>query len=368
MQYVLRFAMLVVVLSSCNTYKTKYPYSLDDFKPELRKQLEKIVADGGHCLATDDTVLRYMKDELPNSVLIKMNKSEHPILRAFAFTALIRKKAPNLDNLLLKNLDDTAIVSYCAGEFGPRETTVADYILDESRGKTNLLKSDLIETVIVKHPYLIHAATFFLREIDTNEKYYSPLKKIITNKYTWHYNYEEELIGELSKYKKDNDTSFIAKILDINWIHKEKYKFPLIENNPSEAYFFIIEKQYNRLLKFDDQKLLQREFIRDNDFEIVFEQFINAAASYKSKKSAVVLSAILNKKLYPVFSEDNKEDFRNFHFYYTLLNTINKYKCGHYANLLAAIEPKAEVYRKKYALLPMEANIDFDLGEDKKTW
>jgi hypothetical protein len=366
MQYILRFAALAIVLSSCNGYKTKYPYSLDDFKPELRKQLEKIVADGGHCLANDNTVLRYMKDEIPNSVLIKMNKSEHPILRAFAFTALIRKKAPNLDNLLLKNLDDTAIVSYCAGEFGPRETTVADYILDESRGKTNLLKSDLIETVIVKHPYLIHAATFFIREIDTDEKYYPALKKIIQNKYSWHYNLEEELINELSSYKKNEDTSKIANALKHKWFKKEEYKFQLIENNPVGAYFFALEKYYNRLLKFDEQKLLQHEFIRDNDFEIVFNQFINAAASYKSKESAAILSAILNKKLYPVFTNGNQEDPWNFNFHYTLFDAVNKYKCEHYTNLLTAIESKAEVYRKKYALSPMEANID--LGEDKKTW
>jgi hypothetical protein len=368
MQYILRFAALVIFISSCTTYKTKYPYSLADFKPELRKQLEKIVADGGHCLANDDTVLRYMKDEIPNSVLLKINKSEHPILRAFAFTALSRKKAPYLDYLLLKNLDDTAVISYCAGEFGPRETTVADYILDESRGKTNLLKSALIETVITKHPYLIHAASFYIRELNTDEKYYPALKKIIKNKYSWHYNLEEELINELSSYRKNEDTSEIANALKHNWFKKEEYKFPLIENNPCEAYFFAIEKYYNRLLKFDEQKLLQHEFIRDNDFEIIFDQFINAAASYKSKKSAAILSAILNKKLYPVFSGDNKEDSRNFHFHYLLLNAITEYKCDCYSDLLKVIELKANSYGKNYALLPMEANIDIDLGEDKKTW
>jgi hypothetical protein len=368
MQYILRFAVLAIFISSCNTYKTKYPYSLADFKPELRKQLEKIVADGGHCLASDDTVLRYMKDEIPNSVLLKINKSEHPILRATAFTALSRKKIPDLDYLLMKNLDDTAVISYCAGEFGPRETTVADYILDESKGKTNLLKSALIETVITKHPYLIHAASFYIRELNAEEKYYPTLKKIIQNKYTWHYNLEEELINELSSYKKNEDTIEIANALKHKWFKKEEYKFQLIEGNPVGAYFFVIEKYYNRLLKFDEQKLLQYEFIRDNDFEIIFGKFISATASYKSKKSADILSAILDKKLYPGFTTGNKEDSRGFHFHYILFNAINQYNCQQYTNLLTAIKPKAQIYRKKYALPPMEATIDADLGEDKKTW
>jgi hypothetical protein len=376
MQYILRFAALVIVLSSCNSYKTKYPYSLSDFKPELRIHLEKIVENGGMCDSKYDPDQNYTAPEYyiylfkktSDTDLQKLINCEHPILRAYAFNILCQKKNSSINQILVNHLDDTAVISYCAGEFGPRITTVSDYFLDQSKRKTTILKSVLIESVITKYPYLIHAATFFLREIDTDEKYYPALKKIIQNKYPWHYNLEEELINELSSYKKNEDTSKIANALKNKWFKKEEYKFQLIENNPVGAYFFAIEKYYNQLLKFDEQKLLQHEFIRDNDFEIIFGQFIDAAASFRSKKSAAVLSAILNKKLYPVSPGDNKEDSRNFHFHYILLNAISKYKCEHYENLLAAIEPKAEVYRKKYALSPMEANIDADLGEDKKTW
>ena len=115
-------------------------------------------------------------------------------------------------------------------------------MIDESRDKTNILKATVIDTVVRTHPYLIHAATFFIRELAVDEKYYPELKKIIKNKYSWHYNLREELIDQLSEYKKIEDTSEIAKSLKTRWGKKEEFKFTLIENNPLNAYSFAIEK------------------------------------------------------------------------------------------------------------------------------
>lgn len=363
MNYLLKFAVIIILLNACNTYKTKYPYSLADFKPELRVHLEKIVSNPFIYYSNNETSLNYLDKNTSDNELQKLLKAEHSILRALAFKYLSARKSVNITKILLDNLDDTATISNFEGAL---ENTVADFMIDESRGKTNILKASLIDTVITKHPYLIHAAIFFIRELAVDEKYYPELKKIIKNKYSWHYNLREELIAQLSEYKKNEDTSEIATWLKRRWFKKEEFKFTLIENNPSNAYFFAIEKYYNNLIQYNEEKILQEMFWRNEGFEAPFTNFIYAAASYKSKESAAILQGIYDKKLYKLSASWDKCEYYDLNFQYTLYEAISKYKCPYYKNLFTLIEDETKKFRKRYILPPMEVSID--TFKEKNTW
>ncbi len=325
--------------------------------------LEKIVLNPFIYYSNNETALTYLDKYTSDKELQKLLKAEHSILRALAFKYLSIRKSVNITKILLDNLDDTATISNYEGVL---ENTVADFMLDESRGKTNILKAALIDTVITKHPYLIHSASFFIRVLDTDEKYYPYLKKIVQNKYPWHYRIEEELIVKLSGYKKNEDTSEIAKSIEYKWFKKEADKFLLIENNPVGAYFFAIEKYYKRLLAWYDQKYLQDEFIRDEGFSQTFEKFIFATAAYKSKKSADILMDILNRKIYHQNSIEDKTNYGDICFQYILSNAIKKHQSFFYKNLLVMTKEATNIYEKKYAIGPMEAYID--TIKEKNTW
>lgn len=367
MNYLLKFAVIIILLNTCNTYKTKYPYSLADFKPELRVHLEKIVENGGMCEDfTDRSAYTYLSKKASNKELEKLVICQHPLLRAYAFNVLCQKNNPSINKILYAHLDDTAIISYCAGEFGPSNTTVADYFLDQSRKHTSILTQTLVDTVITKHPYLIHAVTFLSRFVENDEKYYPPLKKIVENKYRWHYNYEEELLVLLSKYKKNSDTSSIAKELNRKWFRKEDKKFPLIEDNPVASYFYSIEKYYKKLLALYEKKYLQDEFIRDEKFARAFENFISATAAYRSKRSADILTDILNRKIYARSQNKDKNNYGDIYFRYILENAVKKHSSPYYKNLMALTLDAANYYKKNYTLPPMEAYID--TNKEKNTW
>jgi transposase len=365
MKYALRLAALIIFLSSCNSYKTKYPYSLSDFKPELRKDLEKVVANGGMCINEASDFNSFTK-EISASDLQKLLNCEHPLLRAFAFNILCKKEGFNIDKILVDRLDDTAIITFCMGEWGEEQEPVADYFIDASKDHTSIPKSTLFETVIAKHPYLIHSASFFLRELSVDQKYYPYLKKIIENKYPWHYRIEEDLIQELSRYKRNEDTALIAKALDKRWFKKEEHKFELIENNPSPAYFFAIERYSNRLVSFNTQKLLQEEFWRDGNSEQTFEKFIYATAAYKSERAAVILGNILKNRLYKLPLPGDNIYYP--YFEHTLSEAVKKYDCIYYKPLSLLVKDAAEKFDKRYSLPPMEATIDTTIFKEKKTW
>ncbi len=360
MQQLLKLTILFIFLSSCNTYKTKYPYSLDDFRPELRKHLEKIVSyafpDN-----IDEAAANYLDNHTSEKELLKILKSEHPILRATAFKYLSLRKSVDFSKILIEGLDDTAFISSYTGDI----TTVADYCIDKSEGHSTILKSDLMDEVITNHPYLYYAAHFFQLKSLAKEKYYPALKKIITAEYPLHSRLRRELIMKLSTYKKNDDTGFIARRLKTSWTQDEPGNFALIEHNPIDEYFFVIEKFYTKILFYYQRKSLQKEFIRYENFNQAFENFISAAAAYKSKRSAEILTDVLNRRIYSS-SNNGKDNYGDIYFQHILADALKKHNCILYATLLARTEAAANIYDKKYVLPPMETYIDSI--PEKKTW
>jgi hypothetical protein len=364
MKYALKLLALIIFLCSCNAYKTKYPYSLSDFRPELREHLEKLVSNPFLYYSSNETALNYLDNHTSDIELQRLLQSEHPILRALAFKYIIRRESVNINKILLRSLDDTAIISNHIGEL---DTYVADYIIDESQHKTSILKPALIETVITKYPYLAHSALFFLRKPSEDQKYYPYLKKIIDSKYRSHYRVEEELIAALSKYKKDIDSSRIVESLHNRWIHKEDKKFELVESNPIQAYFFTVEYYYSKLLSFKNEKLLQEMFQKGEEFDRPFERFVYATAAYKSRKAAAILIGLLNNKLYRQSSIKDKSRYADNYFQYMLWSAVKKYDSPFYKYIQLKTETIAKAYESKYTLGAYEAPYP-DSVKEKNTW
>lgn len=362
MQQLLKLTVLFILLSGCNTYKTKYPYSLDDFRPELRKHLEKIVSNP-FLDDIDEDAANYLDNHTSEKELRKIIKSEHPILRAIAFKYFSLRKSVDFSKILIENLDDTALafISRYSGDI----TTVADYYIDKSEGHSTILKSDLMDEVINNHPYLYYAAHFFQLKSLAKEKYYPALKRIITAEYPLHYRIRRELIMKLSAYKKNDDTAFIAQRLRNSRAQDAAANFVLVENNPIDEYFFLIEKFYKKILYFKEKESLQQEFIRYENFHEAFENFILANAAYKSKQSAEILTDILNRKLYG-HSINDKHNYGDIYFQHILAEALKKYNCIFYTPLLAKTEAPVNIYNKKYVLPKMETYIDSI--PEKKTW
>jgi hypothetical protein len=246
--------------------------------------------------------------------------------------------------------------------------TVADYCIGISKQHTAILKSDLMNEVINNHPYLYYAAYFFQFEELKNEKYYCSLKAIIAAQYPSQDDLRHDLIMRLSKHKRNEDTSFISNELSRNWQGENDSKFALIENNPIDEYFFIIEKFYKQLLNYSQRELLQEMFWKDQNLERTFKNFVSATAAYKSKRSAEILLDIVKKKLYNKSIKTYREDYRELIFKYDLLESIKRYNCPYYKNIFPLIEGGAKRYMKKYSIDPMEITIDSNLIDKTNTW
>ena len=103
---------LIVCFLSCKN-EQNHTYAIKDFRISLQPFLQKIVSKG---IVTyyDSSQIKSITDK----ELIRLGKSEHPVLRATAFREMLERNTFNHFDLLMKHLNDTAIVAIDAGEFG----------------------------------------------------------------------------------------------------------------------------------------------------------------------------------------------------------------------------------------------------------
>ena len=376
MQNILRLVAITIILSCCDNYKTKYPYSIAHFRTELRPYLEKIVEAGGHCDERKFPIYQYLSENASVKELQQLTLSEHPLLRATAFRILcnmggrgkeviyatdlndsaynnaLRKNSDLTDNLLLEHLDDTAIITYCAGEWGDRPIYVSDYYLDQSEGKTKIIDSLLEDEVIKKHNYLNHAYEFIKYLKKKKENYYTIIKAMVIRDNAWTKDEQYQILAELSEYKKPEDVALIAHKLP----HFNKWNshnsFFIIERNPDTAYFKFLKNFY---LMFKNTRINKEFAIPYNnslDFQDKYLSFLSALAAYKNQQCLDILIEILDKKIYPEvqFSYDELK--------WRIYNTLKEYECPLYNKLIVSLKTKALEYKKNNTLPETIAGIN----------
>ena len=210
----LLLASLIVCLFTCKNEQGK-SYTIKDFRKSLQPFLYKIVTEGIVTYHDSSDIKSITSDEL-----IRLSKSENPILRATALREMLDRRSFKSFDIVMKHLNDTAIVATDNGEFGIKFETVSDCLIGTSSWETAQERDKTIESVLTKHNYLSSAYTI-LTKIEAQEKYYPYIKDMATrprrlDRYEGHelafYEIEYALYG-LAKFQKKEDIQIIKNKL-----------------------------------------------------------------------------------------------------------------------------------------------------------
>jgi hypothetical protein len=369
MQQLLKLTVLLLLLSGCNTYKTKYPYSLDDFRPEYRKHLENTIELGiAEATYSGDEAIKLAEEFYKNCSITDLKKilqCEHPLLRALAFRILIDKDSNNIEHLLLTSLDDTAIISVNHGEWGIPTMYCADYYLETTKGYKKIKRQKILDILVDKHQSL---ETTFLElgaASSLPEKYYPVVKKMAIKIFDSqgmdnaapYITYEDEkasdILFALSKYKNKNDIDFIKNHLQFN----HSYVWQIIQRNPDTAYFSFVKDIFLSLEKEKESGpvYLQLAFRGRQKIADQFENILLTLSKFKTEESAAVFSKIITQKLYPIGKYRKPNEFEC-----TLYDLLKKEYCDEYKNLLAILKPAADQFRKQNDISPEESMFQTD--------
>jgi hypothetical protein len=280
---------LIISIPSCKQEENN-SFAIRDFSKLLQPYLIEVVSKG---IVGFDSSTRFIQTKATDKELEQLSKSEHPVLRAVAFRAMLERKSFNHFDLIMSHLDDTAIVATDRGEFGIDYRTVSDDILEHGTWKDSASREITIDSVILYHNYLKSAYKMSL-QVNLAEKYYTSIKEmalrnneLLNGKGISFFQVEQVLIA-LAAFKKKEDIEIIKKILLANTLDMSPYSFQLMEEFPNAAYMEVFKKYY------------PRSFYRAININPGLcsnaGDFFRSLASYKSDSSAKMLSSILNEK------------------------------------------------------------------------
>jgi hypothetical protein len=340
--------LLTIIFYSCHN-RSKYPYAIKDFTEKLQPHLTKMVEKG--IVMGSDSALRHMATD---AELERLGRSEHPILRAAAFREMLERKSFNHFEIILKHLEDTALVFTDAGEFGIWDRTVSDDILQEAGWKTQEAKNKTVEQVLTKHNYL-RSAYIILERLEPQEKYY-PFIKDMSKRPRRLDPYEGNELGfgdieyalyGLAKFKKKEDVELIKrKMMEHVW-RLSDVSFRLMKEFPDTAYFDVLQTYHRR-------QFYQFSGNRPHGFSGVIadkaapEDFIEALVIQQNDKSARLLDTMLT--YLPKYTcMPDKENIID-----EVIMAIWEHPCSAYTTLREKIRPKAEESLKGRITIPMD--------------
>jgi hypothetical protein len=338
--YILTLLALTVI--GCGQ-KEKYPYKISDFRPEFKKHIQRILAEGQLSYEPDTLTLNFLKDSCSKDELLKLMNFENPLVRVSAYIAIVNRNEPDYFSILLNHLDDTTKVTWWYYDDAADESMVSDLMIRkavESRKLSQYEKQILVDSILLKHSYL-DVSNWMIQEIEPNEKYYSIIKeksKVKTDRCG-------EQLGAcyaLSKFNKKEDLKFLKSVFNNLENPCEDWIFKSIEEKPKEIYFPVLKTYFNETIRkkkqqtYDDLKL-----------------YCRAVARYKNQNSLDILVALTKKETYldSWYLPDNKE---------SVFRAIHKYKSPIYDSLYNAIKPQMDELVMKHLDTP-----DYD---DIKTW
>ena len=336
------FTTLCIFITSCNNGgNITYKYAIKDFSKQLQPLLTDIVTKG--IVEGREPCLR---DIATDKELIKLTKSEHPVLRASAYREILQRKTFDHYKLLLENLSDTAMVQTDAGEFGFWYRKVSDDLLIEANwGKLDT--SNKIEALLItKHNYL-KAAYLLLYKIKPQEKYYVFIKDMATRYKEYYFGLTEFALYGLAAFKKNEDLKIISSQMKANVWKLSTVSFNTIADFPDTAYFQVLQDYYHRTflrltgLNFGDGfSSYQTERAKPQDF-------IYALINQKSINSAVLIDSLLTQ--IPI----NKNLVYKDEVYNYMIKKIWETPCPAYINLRLKIKAKRIMALKGEYLYPL---------------
>jgi len=343
-------AMVCIVLaglflfSSCIS-NNKNSYAIKDFSNSLQPYLTTIVSSG---IVGYDSLTYYVRKNATDEELRKLSKCEHPILRAVAFREMLDRKTFDHFNLIMNNLDDTAMIITDQGEFGLSFTTVSDDILEHGKWKDTVAKNKTIAAIITKHNYLTSAYKI-LSSAQLKPDYYPYIKdmaqrprRLSKDGYEVAFDEKEYALYGLAQFRKPEDIPIIKEALLSNCWKISEISFRLMHEYPDSSYLGIFENYYRRTFY---------KKVRQESYPYSAEGFINAVAVYKNERSEKILSTILHRSPFMPYPSDTSS-------LKTILSeAIWNNKCDAYSKLIKQIEPVMKEYEKDTITFPIDPVI-----------
>ncbi|WP_276484610.1 hypothetical protein [Paraflavitalea pollutisoli] len=277
-------------LSACRENSLPY-YSITDFDKRWQPYL---VTTLNHGYVKSDTAYSYLEKHLPDIELKKLQRSEHPLLRAMAYSIMMYRPSIDHFNLIMDNLDDTAIIADDGGEWGIQFCTVSDFLLLHGRWKDSVAKAKTIHQVLLHHNQLKSAYTV-LGQVPPVETYYEAIREMAARSFGRKdglgqpslYQQENAWMA-LARYRKKEDIELISSQIETQMGLISEKAFEIIQAYPDEVYFKILQD-------FQEWKF-KRVFCQKDPYDIA-DDYIQAVAVHKTAASSDLLQAILKTQL-----------------------------------------------------------------------
>jgi hypothetical protein len=319
---------------------SKSSYAIKDFPGELQPELRRIAVRGYVTEEDGDTLARVATAE----ALRRLEHSEHPLLRAAACRALLRRKDVDHFDMIMHHLDDTARIAYDCGEFGIRFILVTDDLLFTARWKTEADRGKTTDSVLMRHDYL-EAAYFACDRVGARKEYYPFIKEMALRESRFIFERRESALFGLARFGKKEDIPLIRDILLSKCGRLGYTSFRLMKEFPDTAYGEVFttiypRRFYSRLYKEEDREAM--------------EEFIQAVAAYRSAGSAKILGAIYYRKPFAPRPGDSVY-FRD-----AVIQAIWDNPCEAYATLRKQLKAVKKEWDKWHLLVP------FDPGDSAK--
>jgi hypothetical protein len=303
--------LLAAAIFLCSCSGRNMPsYAIRDFDLLLQPYLTKAI---GTAVVGFDTATLYIENHATDDQITRLSQAESPMLRAIALREMIRRPGFNHFNVIMSHLDDTAMIAWDAGEWGIKFHTVSDDVISNGTWKTKADHDKTADEIIRKHDYLAEACTA-LDFMPLKPEYYPHLKVMVLRDRP--FEQIERALFALAKYKKMADIPVISQLLAQNAWEMSHVSFGLMENFPDTAYLEILTKYYPRRF--------YRKICADQQVE-TSTSYIDALASYKTERSARILTAMLDRKPFAPCAADT------FTIKYAVLRAIWNNSCPAYA-------------------------------------
>jgi hypothetical protein len=285
MKYIPVIAIMVIAaLVACGPNEHS---SIYDFNNSLRPYLLTIVNKG---VAGYDSAENYIEAHISDVDLRKLSRSEHPVLRTVAFRIMLERPSFDHFNIIMNNLDDTAVVAIDAGEFGIEYKQVSDDLIWHGRWKDSTAFNKTIDELILRHNHLISAYSK-LDVIELKDSYYPMIREMAQEDFydigRPSIEHREIAWEALAKYRKKEDIEIINQAIRTRLPFVGLTSFWVMEKYPDTAYMEILETYY--------RKHFNRAICKEENFDIP-GAFIRAVASYKNNRSKELLTELLDRK------------------------------------------------------------------------
>jgi hypothetical protein len=354
--------LVIIIICGCDN-SSRYPYSIKDYPNKLQPHLIKMLDKG---IVMSDSVFQHLATDKD---LERLGRSEHPILRASAFREMLQRKSFNHFEILMRHLDDTALVFIDAGEFGIWDRTVSDDILQEAAWKTEGARNETISKVVTHHNYL-RSAYIILDRIEPREKYYPYIKNMATRprRLDYYDGYElgfadiEYALYGLASFRKKTDVEIIKnKMMKHVW-ELSDISFRLMTKYPDTAYFDVLQTYHRRqFYKFSGNR--PHGFSGIPADRAAPEDFIAALVVQQTERSAKLLDSMLVNLSKYICMPDRKGIIDH------IINAIWEHPCPAYQKLRIKYKREDEPDSEELRVAPVTPEvIPGDTTREKYGW